>query len=427
MPGVRSPRKDGGKFIGWYFDSRKNRKHFSGTHDRDETLAMARTLEDRHTQVRLGVRRPRSKAERSRDLAFDTLLADYMAWGCAKGGRGGRPWSADYTKLRRRQLTWWAERLTLKTLCDLEDILDDVEKASFDLHRAGDSGKTINDKVSSLSALCAWCVKRELLEKHPLSALDSYNSAPKIQRRAATREELVRVLQVAPIDRRLLYETAFISGLRRNELAQLTPEHVDIENEALRLDANWTKNRKSGLQPVPHSLLQRLLSFARSGTPDRIYKAAYRRSRATTHPPKGRLLYVPSHTAEVIYRDMKRAGVEKVTALGKLDFHALRTAYINFVLQDTTLSPTDMQDMARHGSLEMTKTIYGRARVERMRDAAQRISEGLCVPSAYDQTGAQNEKSATPVVSGGCASVKLAPALGLEPRTCWLTASRSAN
>ena len=48
-------------------------------------------------------------------------------------------------------------------------------------------------------------------------------------------------------------------------------------------------------------------------------------------------------------RDMKRAGGDKVAPLGKLDFHALRTAYINFVLRDSTLSPSDMQDMARHG------------------------------------------------------------------------------
>jgi hypothetical protein len=39
------------------------------------------------------------------------------------------------------------------------------------------------------------------------------------------------------------------------------------------------------------------------------------------------------------------------------------TAYINFMLQDTTLSLTDMQDMARHGSLDMTKTVYGRGRL----------------------------------------------------------------
>ena len=223
-------------------------------------------------------------------------------------------------------------------------------------------------------------------------------------------------MQAAPLDRQLLYETAFVSGLRRNELAQLTPAHVNLENEALRLDSNWTKNRKPGLQPVPRSLLERLLAFAAAGFPDKIYRATYARSPSMNLPPKGRLLYVPAHTAAVIYRDMKRAGVDKVTPLGKLDFHALRTAYINFVLRDSTLSPTDMQDMARHGSLDMTKTVYGRARADRMRDAAARISDEICVPCAYPEDEEAERENATPVDTGGCALTKLAPALGLESK-----------
>ena len=114
---------------------------------------------------------------------------------------------------------------------------------------------------------------------------------------------------------------------------------------------------------------------------------------------------------------MKRAGVDKVTPLGKLDFHALRTAYINFVLRDSTLSPTDMQDMARHGSLDMTKTVYGRARADRMRDAAARISNEICVPCAYPEDEEAEQENATPVDTGGCALTKLAPALGLEPHS----------
>jgi len=125
--------------------------------------------------------------------------------------------------------------LTALPQIDLEDTLDLVEKACRHLQQTGDSGKTINDKVSSLRALCGWCVKRELLEKHPLAALDNYSNAPKIQRRVPTLEELERLLQVAPLDRRLLYETALTSGLRRNELAQLTPDHVDIDGEGLRV------------------------------------------------------------------------------------------------------------------------------------------------------------------------------------------------
>ncbi len=100
MPGVRNPRKQGGKFVGWYFDAKRRRKHFTGTHDKDETLGMARTLEGRHIQVRLGCRKPRSKAERSRDVAFADAMGDYMNWGGAKGGRGGHPWSNGYAKLR---------------------------------------------------------------------------------------------------------------------------------------------------------------------------------------------------------------------------------------------------------------------------------------------------------------------------------------
>ncbi len=88
------------------------------------------------------------------------------------------------------------------------------------------------------------------------------------------------MLQAAPLDRQLLYETAFVSGLRRNELAQLTPAHVNLGNEALRLDPNWTKNRKPGLQPVPRSLLERLLAFAAAGFPDKIYRATYARSQS---------------------------------------------------------------------------------------------------------------------------------------------------
>ena len=95
----------------------------------------------------------------------------------------------------------------------------------------------------------------------------------------------------------------------------------------------------------------------------------------------------------------------------------LRTAYINFVLRDSTLSPTNMQDMARHGSLDMTKTVYGRARADRMRDAAARISNEICVPCAYPEDEEAERENATPVDTGGCALTKLAPALGLEPRS----------
>jgi integrase len=431
MPGVRrSPRKTDGKYQGWFFDSNRVRKHFTGTHDYAETKRIAVRLEDDHLQVRLGYRPARSTAEKSTTLKFDGIVQDYMDWGRAQGGRGGRPWSAVHAVNRHSQLKWWCDTLALVTLADLDGILPRVEKASQQLQKAGMSGKTISDKTSGLGAFCSWCIDRGYLETHPLKGLARFDTTPISQRRAATHEELAAILQAAPIERRLLYETAFCSGLRAGELRQLTAHHVDLDEAGIRLDAAWTKNRSSGLQPVPRALLERLLAFARAGHVDRIYEAAYQRGPTNAAPPKGRLLYVPAHTARCMQVDTDAAGVQRNTAKGKLDFHGLRVAYINFILGDSSLSPKEMQDLARHGSLDLTLNVYGRARADRLRDAAERIGSRiaeLCVPSATSADGKPERKSATPVDTGGCASVELAPAVGLEPTTWWLTATRSAN
>ena len=74
----------------------------------------------------------------------------------------------------------------------------------------------------------------------------------------------------------------------------------------------------------------------------------------------------------------------------------------------------------------------GPAREERLRGAVDRLYQGTsrrsknatCMPSG---PRGQNEKSATPAFSGGCAPSKMAPAVGFEPTTNRLTADRSTT
>ena len=47
-----------------------------------------------------------------------------------------------------------------------------------------------------------------------------------------------------------------MSGLRANELRNLKPNNIDLERGGLILEAEWTKNRKDGLQPLPDDLLR---------------------------------------------------------------------------------------------------------------------------------------------------------------------------
>ena len=66
------------------------------------------------------------------------------------------------------------------------------------------------------------------------------------------------------------------------------------------------------------------------------------------------LLYVSSHPAHTLDRDLEAAGIAKHTPKGKVDFHVARTAYINLLLEEDQLTPRDTQELARHSIARLT-------------------------------------------------------------------------
>ena len=240
------------------------------------------------------------------------------------------------------------------------------------------------------------------------------------------------LLEVYPTHRRLLYETAFQSGLRANELRNSTLAHLDVASRGLHLDAAWTKNRKSGFQPVPVSLVLRLQAFGESGEASALYATNLRRGGSKRPPPANPLLYVPSQPARTIRRDLEAAGIPIWTPSGKFDFHACRTAYVNLVFEYGDVSVKEAQDLARHSTAVLTLNVYGRTRQERLSGAEERIGQALVSEQKRAvfvhkmAVGAQRE-IATLKETEGCDSRDMAPAVGLEPTTWWLTATRSAS
>ena len=89
------------------------------------------------------------------------------------------------------------------------------------------------------------------------------------------------------------------------------------------------------------------------------------------HPP-----LCPAHTARAIDADLKAAGIEKWTHEGKIDFHAIRVAYINFVFESNA-SAKETQTLARHSTLDLTMNVYGRTRDERLAAVVESIAEKL--------------------------------------------------
>lgn len=358
MAGVRAKRRSSGKYEGWFTNSNGKQQHFTGTRSHAETKRIAQRLEDEHRQIRLGYT-PRSSVVRRR---FADAKAEYLAWGATQGGRGGRPWGHDHARKRRERLTWWEQHLHLDMVTDLHDSLPRVEAALRELHAGGRAGKTLSNYAEALAAFCDWALERGYLSTDPLKKFKDFDTTPQETRRAMTHEEMQRLLAVAPSHRRLLYEVALLSGLRGNELRQLSPDHLDVVECGLHLEAKWTKNRKQQFLPLPRVLVERL----RDNTEAAL--AQYHRTYKGILPPiipATPLLYVPRDLAPKLDRDLRAAGIPKYTKVGKLDFHALRVTYINLVIA-SGVNPKEAQTLARHATAELTIVLYGRAADERL-------------------------------------------------------------
>ena len=388
MAGVRNKPEPNGKFKGWYYNAQKKRKHVVLTRNKSESLRIVQKLEDEHRQVRLGYRPVPNSANKHKFRPFCEMKDEYLAWGKSQGGRGGRPWGATHARMRCSILTWWEDELGLETLTDLEGILPRVEKELRNLQRKGRAPKTVSNYAEALAAFCDWGVQRGYLASDPLESLGTFDQTPQTVRRAMTSEEIIRLLEVCSPQRRLLLETAFLSGLRANELRNLTLKHLDLKRGGLHLDARWTKNREPGFQPLPIHLLEELLAFAKSGEPTGLYSRSYRRKDAILRIPRNPLLYVPTHTARELDKNLKDADIPKYTPDGKVDFHACRVAFINLLLENGA-SIKEAQTLARHSTPQLTMNVYVPTTEKQRSEAVEKVGEillgekkrALCVPS----------------------------------------------
>ena len=376
-----------------YRDYRGVRRLATGTTSEVETRKLAHRVQAQHYEIRRGFRPAPKSAEKHASRPIGEVNAEYIAWGRSQGGRGGRPWGKDHARKREDHLAWWREQMGLESLADLEGGLPRAEAALRGKQEAGSAGKTLQNYREALCAFCAWCVERGYLIEDPLSALKGFDTTPEEERRSLTPDEIERFMDKCRPRWRLLYETAFCTGLRANELRSLMAEHLDPGHCGIHLEAAWTKNRRPDFQRIPAALMEKLLVVAAG---------------------KGEgesLLEVPRNPVEVLERDLKLANIQKHAPGGKLDFHALRTTYINLVIESGA-SLKEAQDMARHRSPELTMNVYGRSRRDRCSELAEKVGEVVFAPSA---TITEPQRKAVGAESPGGATTCMVRGGGVEP------------
>ncbi|MBI3828284.1 MAG: tyrosine-type recombinase/integrase [Planctomycetes bacterium] len=360
-----------------------------------QTILKATQVQAQFDAVRVGWTEPLKSTDLGRIRPFEEVAADFMAWGNAKGGLNGFPWGAKHAEKRAFYLRFWGKALGLHTLRDLEGCLPRVERVLIKLQKVKTSGKdkgkalgpaagkTKNNYLDGLKAFCTWCVERGLLDRNPLEGLAQFDQTKKTQRRALSVEDIRLFLE--GLDgpkatkysrrRRAGYEVAFVSGLRAGELRALRVKHLDAQRGGLHLEPAWTKNRKPGFQPLPASLVARLEEAAKgqdSETP---------------------LVFVSREGSNTLQKDLERVGLTRwavgmledgTIGRGKVDFHALRVAYTTLVL-DAGASVKEAQNLARHGSPNLTMNVYGRARQPRLEAITEAVGRAI-LPAPAIQT-----------------------------------------
>ncbi|MEI6235586.1 MAG: tyrosine-type recombinase/integrase, partial [Planctomycetota bacterium] len=375
-----------------------------GWPDKQKTLDHARSVEAERRAIRKGEKEAPPAFLQNRNKPIGEVVSEYLAWGNAQGGRGGRPWAKMLADNRRRFLAKWIDELHLTSLADI-DVVKVEQRARETLKNR--SAKTVAGHVEALTAMCYWAVKRNYLARNPLQSMSRFDIRPTCPHRAMTPEEVLKLLAVTPPHRQLWYRTALATGYRLSECASLTVRSLDLFGPSLPLAADFTKNRKDARQPIDRELADELAAYCKHKTPD------------------DSLLDMPKKntTSDHLSNDFDAAKICRKTSDGKATFHSFRVNYINAVIESGADLKTVME-LARHGSAAMSMEVYAKAKPERVRAAADAAHKYMRqqMDSAACGTGVAQQKTGTDdvVVSddeeGGCVVSEVISGLGFEPR-----------
>ena len=252
----------------------------------------------------------------------------------------------------------------------------------------GKSVQTVNFYLAAFKQFCNWLVKDRRTADNPVAHLSGGNvkTDRRHDRRSLTLEELRRLLETTAQSswtfrglngqqRRLLYVVTCVSGFRCNELARLTPQAFNLEQEppTVTLSSGTTKNRILAVQPLPNDVANMLQEwFTELPHDQRLWRGMWFK-----------------RAAEMLRHDLEEAGIPYVVdgPDGPLyaDFHALRHTYIS-LLEHADVSLKQAMQLARHSDPKLTMARYGKAHLSDLGTAVNQIPSLLDSPQIKDKS-----------------------------------------
>jgi integrase/recombinase XerC/integrase/recombinase XerD len=230
------------------------------------------------------------------------------------------------------------------------------------LSERGGSRSTVARKLAAIRAFYRVLVERGELEASPADLVASPrrdNHLPTVLSRGEVGQLLDQMPVATPLDLRdrAMFELAYSSGLRAEELVNLDLTSLDPDAEELRVEGKGAKTR---IVPAGEQAWRAIEAYLQRGRPELVADTP-RRETALFLSRTGRRL----STTDVRRRlrvALRRAGVQAAASP-----HALRHSFATHLL-DGGADLRSIQELLGHESLSTTQT-YTRVESKRLRKA----------------------------------------------------------
>ena len=228
---------------------------------------------------------------------------------------------------------------------------------------SGCAPSTVARKLASLRALYRSLREHGVVEQNPADLLSAPKRAqrlPRVLKPAEVSRLLDRIPATTPLELRdrALFELAYASGLRAEELVTLDVEALAFDDEHVRVEGKGTKTR---VVPVGEHALAAVARYLERGRPA---LAAGDGERALLLSKSGRRL----STSDV--RRRLRVWTRHAAVSGGVSPHWLRHSFATHLL-DGGADLRAIQEMLGHASLSTTQ-VYTRVESQRLRSAYAR-------------------------------------------------------
>ena len=338
-----------------------NEKPAKAFTDKKETETLAARLEHEAMLRKRGIIDPdeEMQAEKRKVSLEEHLTAFEKSLGKATGRH------VKLTMSRIRKIITEAEMIRPS---DIEPEV--VEAVLQEMLNADEIGhKTYNHYVQAMQQFCRWMVPKRM-SVNPLAGMEKLNTEVDIRhpRRALTPEEFQKLIDSARSsgvkiqcfsgeERARIYTISYLTGLRRKEIASLTPRSFDLTSDppTLTVEASCSKHRRKDVLPLHRELVLQLKDWLKDAPDEPLFPKLEKR-----------------RTWLMVKKDLERVGIPYRNEEGIADFHAAgRHTHITELLRNGASLPEAME-LARHSDIKMTMR-YTHIGIEDQHQAVQNI------------------------------------------------------